>query len=107
MSADSRVAVVVITHQRRDELLGAVQRLLALPEQPHVVVVDNGSTDGTAGAVRRRRDTALLRMRGASTRHVMVAAALESVCVGVFGTICGLLIAAFALRLEDSPLPRW
>ena len=49
---DARVAVVVITHQRRAELLLAVERLLALPEQPHVVVVDNGSTDGTAEAVR-------------------------------------------------------
>ena len=52
--ADPRVAVVVITHQRRDELLRAVDRLLALPEQPRVVVVDNGSTDGTADAVRAR-----------------------------------------------------
>ncbi|WP_346619103.1 glycosyltransferase family 2 protein [Blastococcus montanus] len=51
---DPRVAVVVITHQRRDELLVALERLIALPEQPHVVVVDNGSTDGTAEAVRTR-----------------------------------------------------
>jgi GT2 family glycosyltransferase len=51
---DTRVAVVVITHQRRDELLSALDRLLALPEQPHVVVVDNGSTDGSADAVRAR-----------------------------------------------------
>ncbi|SDY14031.1 Glycosyltransferase, GT2 family [Modestobacter sp. DSM 44400] len=50
--SDPRVAVVVITHQRRDELLLALSRLRALPEQPHVVVVDNGSTDGTAEAVR-------------------------------------------------------
>jgi GT2 family glycosyltransferase len=54
MNEDPRVAVVVITHQRRDELLTALDRLLALPEQPHVVVVDNGSTDGTAEAVRDR-----------------------------------------------------
>jgi GT2 family glycosyltransferase len=51
---DPRVAVVVITHNRRDELLSALQRLRALPEQPHVVVVDNGSADGTADAVRAR-----------------------------------------------------
>ncbi|MGY1814809.1 glycosyltransferase family 2 protein [Blastococcus sp. SYSU D00820] len=49
---DPRVAVVVITHQRREELLLALERMTALPEQPHVVVVDNGSTDGTADAVR-------------------------------------------------------
>lgn len=54
MSRDPRVAVVVITHQRCAELVVALERLLALPEQPHVVVVDNGSTDGTADAVRTR-----------------------------------------------------
>jgi GT2 family glycosyltransferase len=48
------VAVVVITHQRREELLRTLARLAELPEQPHVVVVDNGSTDGTAAAVRDR-----------------------------------------------------
>ncbi|TQN42261.1 GT2 family glycosyltransferase [Blastococcus colisei] len=54
VGGDPRVAVVVITHQRRDELVQALDRLLVLPEQPRVVVVDNGSTDGTADAVRTR-----------------------------------------------------
>ena len=49
---DPRVAVVVITHNRRVELLLALRRLRELPEQPHVVVVDNGSADGTAEAIR-------------------------------------------------------
>ena len=50
--ADPRVGVVVITYQRREEALAAVGRLVALPERPPVVLVDNGSTDGTADAVR-------------------------------------------------------
>ena len=53
VSPDARAGVVVITHDRRDELDRTLRRLRALPEAPHVVVVDNGSTDGTADAVRR------------------------------------------------------
>jgi GT2 family glycosyltransferase len=49
-----RVGVVVITWQRRDEALAAVGRLCTLPERPPVVLVDNGSTDGTAAAIRAR-----------------------------------------------------
>ncbi len=49
--SDPRVPVVVITHDRRDELLQSLERLRALPERPHVVVVDNASVDGTAQAV--------------------------------------------------------
>ncbi|PWJ53827.1 Glycosyltransferase, GT2 family [Quadrisphaera granulorum] len=56
---DPRTGVVVITWQRREEALAAVARLLALPERPRVVVVDNGSTDGTAGALRRAHPAAV------------------------------------------------
>nr|WP_296064851.1 glycosyltransferase [uncultured Actinoplanes sp.] len=49
---EPRVGIVMITWQRREEALGAVRRLLELPERPPVVVVDNGSTDGTADAIR-------------------------------------------------------
>src|SRR3954452_11206310 len=49
---DPRISVVVITWQRREEALATVRRLLELPERPHIVLVDNGSTDGTAAAVR-------------------------------------------------------
>lgn len=48
MTADERISVVVITHNRRDELQRTLERLAALPEQPRVVVVDNASSDGTA-----------------------------------------------------------
>ncbi|MBP2707815.1 glycosyltransferase [Microbispora sp. RL4-1S] len=51
---DPRVGVVVITWNRRREALTAVGRLVALPERPHVVLVDNASSDGTAEAVRAR-----------------------------------------------------
>ncbi|MGW0533957.1 glycosyltransferase family 2 protein [Streptomyces sp. NPDC003032] len=50
---DPRTTVVVITHNRRPELLRTLDRLAELPEEPEVVVVDNGSTDGTADAVTR------------------------------------------------------
>jgi GT2 family glycosyltransferase len=49
---DLRVGVVMITWNRREEALRSVGRLLALPERPRVVVVDNGSDDGTAPAIR-------------------------------------------------------
>ncbi len=49
--SDGRLAVVVITYNRRDELLRSLGHLVALPERPPVTVVDNGSSDGTAAAV--------------------------------------------------------
>lgn len=49
-----RVSVVVVTRDRRAELRGCLDRLVALPERPPVIVVDNGSSDGTPAAVRRR-----------------------------------------------------
>jgi GT2 family glycosyltransferase len=48
---DGRVTVVVITHNRRTELLRTLTELTRLPERPPVIVTDNGSTDGTAEAV--------------------------------------------------------
>ncbi|BBL81012.1 glycosyl transferase [Rubrobacter xylanophilus] len=53
MTFDGRVSVVVATRDRRDELLRTVYHLLTLPERPHVVVVDNASSDGTPEALSR------------------------------------------------------
>jgi GT2 family glycosyltransferase len=52
--SDPPVAVVMITHNRRAEVLRSLGHLTRLPERPRVLVVDNGSTDGTAAAVAER-----------------------------------------------------
>jgi GT2 family glycosyltransferase len=52
-ASSPRVTVVVITRDRREEVLASLGMLLTLPERPAVVLVDNASTDGTADAVRR------------------------------------------------------
>src|SRR5215203_5918239 len=51
-ASPARVAVVMATRNRGPELLGTLTRLRALDEQPLIMVVDNGSTDGTAELVR-------------------------------------------------------
>jgi GT2 family glycosyltransferase len=48
------VTVVVMTRNRRDNVLATLERLFSLPEAPPVIVVDNGSGDGTATAVSER-----------------------------------------------------
>jgi GT2 family glycosyltransferase len=45
------VAVVVITWNRRQEVLRSLAELTRLPEKPPIVLVDNGSADGTPAAV--------------------------------------------------------
>ena len=64
------------THNRRDRVLGSLERLHALAEGPPVIVVDNASTDGTAEAVRARHPgTTVLRLGrnlGAAGRNVGV-----------------------------------
>lgn len=68
--------VVIATCNRGRELCRTLERLAALPEQPPVVVVDNGSRDGTASMVRGRFPgaelIALRRNRGAWARNLGV-----------------------------------
>lgn len=51
---DARLTVVVITHNRCAELDRTLSSLERLPEQPPVIVVDNGSSDGTVRMVSAR-----------------------------------------------------
>ncbi|KFX67018.1 glycosyltransferase family 2 protein [Paraburkholderia fungorum] len=51
---DQRISVVVLTCNRADELTTTLEHLLALPENPPIVVADNGSSDGTVALVRKR-----------------------------------------------------
>jgi GT2 family glycosyltransferase len=72
----SDVTVVVITRDRRLEVLRTLARLRALPERPPVIVVDNASADGTPVAVAQRfPDVLCLRAKqnlGATARNVGV-----------------------------------
>lgn len=71
--------MVIATHNRRETLLRTLDDIAALPERPDVIVVDNGSTDGTADAVRSRLPGAtvieLNGNRGAVARNIGVRAA--------------------------------
>jgi GT2 family glycosyltransferase len=72
----SRVTVVIITRDRRAGLLHTLNRLAELPERPAVIVVDNGSAEGTVEAVRAAhpavRVVPLERNRGAVARNIGV-----------------------------------
>ncbi|WP_106401124.1 glycosyltransferase family 2 protein [Actinocorallia populi] len=71
-----RYSVVIITRDRRDELLRTLELMTALPEGPPVIVADNASSDGTAEAVARLHPrVALLRLArnaGAVARNLAV-----------------------------------
>ena len=49
-----RVTIVMITRDRRPEADRTLELLARLPERPRIIVVDNGSTDGTADMVAAR-----------------------------------------------------
>lgn len=46
-----RVTVVMLTHNRCDELVRTLRHMTALPDAAPIIVADNASTDGTADAV--------------------------------------------------------
>jgi len=75
----ARTTVVILTHDRPDEAGRTIARTLALPEAPPLVVVDNGSRNGTAAALAARRPAvdvvALPQNVGGAGRNVGVARA--------------------------------
>ena len=77
--SDNRVTVVVLTHARVSEVAKTVELLLDLPEHPAIIVVDNGSTDGTSDILTHRfpniRIIALASNVGAAARNVGIRAA--------------------------------
>ena len=77
-SDGARVGVSILTYNRVDEVSRTVERMLSLPEQPQIVVVDNGSTDGTPATLGQRfpsvRCLTLSGNPGASGRNAGVAA---------------------------------
>jgi GT2 family glycosyltransferase/glycosyltransferase involved in cell wall biosynthesis len=59
-----RITVVIPTHNRKDKLIACLDALggqSILPQEFEVLVVDDGSTDGTGEAVAARRDPFTLR----------------------------------------------
>jgi Predicted glycosyltransferases len=50
-ACSDRISLVVLTYNRSRELSRSLSRLVALPDKPRIIVVDNGSTDDTAECV--------------------------------------------------------
>lgn len=48
---DARVTLVILTYNRAGEVLRSLGHLTSLPEQPPMIVVDNGSHDDTAALI--------------------------------------------------------
>ena len=77
MKALERGTVVVLTHNHKARLLQTLRALQALPEGWPIIVVDNGSSDGTSKAVGRDFPSVMLirsrRNLGAAARNIAVA----------------------------------
>src|ERR1700712_5103158 len=73
-----RVSIVVLTYNRREEVLRTLAKLTALPEQLPIVVVDNASRDRSIEAIEQHfphiKTVSLPKNVGASGRNHGVAA---------------------------------
>jgi GT2 family glycosyltransferase len=74
-----RVSIIVLTHNRKGELLRTLDKLHDLEAPYAIYVIDNASTDGSAdAAIERHPDVRVIRLRrniGAAARNAGVAAA--------------------------------
>jgi GT2 family glycosyltransferase len=74
MAPTGDIALVVVTRDRVQRLCETLPRHLELPERPRVVLIDDGSVDGTADVVARRFPSVeLIRLpvaRGAVARNL-------------------------------------
>jgi GT2 family glycosyltransferase len=72
----ARISVVIITHNRRAQLMETLAHMTSLPDGAPILLADNASTDGTAGAVARGfPGLRLIRLRenlGAVARNIAV-----------------------------------
>lgn len=77
MTSEGRATIVVLTHNRRRQVLSTMGSLLKLPGAWPIIVVDNGSVDDTASAVEARFPSVLVikarRNLGAAGRNLAVA----------------------------------
>jgi GT2 family glycosyltransferase len=77
---NSRVTVVILTHDRTFEVLRTVERMSRLPERPPIIVVDNASSDNVSALIRRRfPEVCVIRIHkniGAAARNAGVQAAV-------------------------------
>ena len=73
-AGNSRLSLVVPSHNRAAQLMQTLAQAVSLPERPHLIVVDNGSNDGSPALVASRFPEveliALPRNCGAAARNV-------------------------------------
>ncbi|QRP49725.1 glycosyltransferase family 2 protein [Amycolatopsis sp. FDAARGOS 1241] len=73
----TRISVVLITHNRREQLRRTLRHMTSLPDDAPILVADNASTDGSADLVAREfprvRLLRLVKNLGAVARNLAVA----------------------------------
>jgi len=57
VSSADRALVIIPTYNEAANVQTVVEQTLALPESPHVLIIDDGSPDGTADCVRALQET--------------------------------------------------